>query len=266
MYLPVGIMWITMYALFSMVHGFILRPIALPNGLATNHCISHGTATSSHKVFPNRPSVWIEEAEEDFVDDEENLEEGEVCIRSVKAFATPLEPSEDPRFLCAGALVQRPPASLVCDAWTADSILEEGGPNLQFQGALQVLDDLLLCHLERHSENTVLGLQTFVVKCGSLESDYTCASYMAAKSRGFRPLQELLRVNSIYTLSHYSYDLDGMVLDVIQGRKIYEQMATCEVGKLSEKASQMAAKIYRRLPDDDTIQRCTHKRFTAPKN
>jgi hypothetical protein len=178
------------------------------------------------------PTVWIEEAGDAFVDSDENLEDGEVCLRSVMAFAssTPLvlesSSEEDPRFLCAGALVQRPSDSGVCDAWTADYILEDGGPHLQFQGALQVLDDLLLFHLERHADNTILGLQTLVVKCGSLDSETTCASYMAAKSRGFRPLTELLRINSIYVASQYDHDVDGMVLDASIGRNIYEGLAT----------------------------------------
>lgn len=210
------------------------------------------------------PSVWIEEAGEEFVDEDENLEEGEVCLRSVKAFATPLPTSQAPRFLCAGALVQRPPDSHVCDAWTADSILDEGGPNLQLQGAHKVLDDLVLFHLDRHSDNTVRALQTLVVRCGSLESEFTCASYRTAISRGFRPLQELLRESSIYVASFYHNDFDGLVLDPTKAKKAYKQIATIDLGDPLTDEQQKAAKIYTLLPDEDTVRRCTIKRFTSP--
>jgi len=36
------------------------------------------------------PKVWIEDSEEGFVDEDENLEPGEVCLKSIKSFAGPL--------------------------------------------------------------------------------------------------------------------------------------------------------------------------------
>jgi hypothetical protein len=227
-------------------------------------------ATST--LYGHLPVIWVEDAEADFVDEEENLEDGEVCIKSLKAFASkPVaeteEDSSEPRFLCAGALVQRPPSSQVCDAWTADSILMEGGPNLQLQGALKLLDELLLFQLRRHSDNPILALQTFVVKCGSLDSEYTCASYMAATARGFRPLRELVRINSIYTASCYDNDLDGSVLGAQEGKEIYRKLAFIEEDESVSLEDQRIAStsIYHLLPDDDTIRRLTHKRYTSPK-
>lgn len=227
------------------------------------------------------PTVWVEDAEDDFVDDNENLEEGEVCLKSLKAFASqPVGEDNDgiddegytsePRFLCAGALVQRPPLSQVCDAWTADSILTEGGPNLQLQGALKLLDEFLLFQLQRYRDNPILALQTFVVQCGSsLENEFTCASYMAATARGFRPLRELLRVSSIYTASYYDNDLDGLVLDVEEGKEIYRKLALVEMeeesGSFFDYQRFVYSTIYRSFPDDDTIRRFTKKRYTSPK-
>lgn len=84
--------------------------------------------------------IWLEEAEEGFVDDDENLMMGEICLRAVKAFASdPDDESEsgsNKRFLCAGALVQRPDSD-ICDAWMADSFLDEA--NVQLQGAVRLL-------------------------------------------------------------------------------------------------------------------------------
>ena len=205
----------------------------------------------------NAPEVWVQEAEEGFVDEEENLEDGEVCHRSVKAFASSVETSilPEPRFLGAGALVQRPGGSPICDAWTADAMLEEGGPNLQLQGACIILDDLLLFHLRRH-EDSIFGLQTFVVKCGGLESEYSCASYMAAMSRGFQPFKEMVRKKSIYSTALFDHDLDGLVMDATEGKKVYQRLS--EQGEVDS----ITTTIFRLLPDDDTIRRHTKKRFT----
>lgn len=215
------------------------------------------------------PLVWVEDAEHDFVDEDENLEDGEICIKSMKAFASPTGTfASSPRFLGAGALVQRPSEYQICDVWMADSILDEGGPNLQFQGALKLLDQLLLFDLERFANDPILGLQSFVVQWGSLESPFTCASYMAAKSRGFRPLRELGRLSSIYMLTMYNNDFDGMVLDVVEGKKIYSMVAEAEQSPTFTQPSEeqrVASTIYSLLPDDQTIRRFTHKRFTIPK-
>lgn len=226
------------------------------------------TASVMYQFSHNVPEIWVEEAEDDFVDEDENLEEGEVCHRSVKAFASSPGKSSSaklmtPRFLGAGALVQRPGDSLVCDAWTGDAILEEGGPNLQVPGACMILDDLLLFHLQRQhgddNADSILGLQTFVVKCGDMESEYSCASYMAAMCRGFQPLKDAVRENTIYSSSLYDKDLDGFVIDAVKARNVYEKLS--ERGKFDSTAS----KISRFLPDDDTIRRHTIKRFTVQK-
>eukprot|EP00977_Amphora_coffeiformis_P030199 scaffold45428_cov176-Amphora_coffeaeformis.AAC.3 len=217
------------------------------------------------KLSQPTPEVWVQEAETGFVDEEENLEEGEVCHRSVKAFASSVKTSILPRFLGAGALVQRPGGSLVCDAWTADAMLDEGGPNLQLQGACQILDDLLLFHFqqqqERNEDDSILGLQTFVVKCGGgLESEYSCASYMAAMSRGFHPLKEMIRKSSIYSSALYDHDLDGLVMDATEGKQIYQTLS--QQGEINSTASA----ILDLLPDDDTIRRHITKRFTVQQS
>ena len=232
-----------------------------------------GTTRQSCKLSQQHtPEIWIQEAEAGFVDEEENLEEGEICHRSVKAFASSVATSilPIPRFLCAGALVQRPGDSPVCDAWTADSILDEGGPNLQLQGACRILEDLLLFHLRRqhHEHNDeidddsiILRLQTFVVKCGSgSESEYSCASYMAAVSRGFRPLKEMIRKSSIYSSVLYDNDVDGLVMDVNEGKRNYETLSE------QEGPDSTASSILHLLPDDDAMRRHTTKRFTLQQS
>jgi hypothetical protein len=286
--------------------------------------------------------VWVEDAENGFVDHDENLEAGEVCIRAVKAFASspsylkstskfsPSDTSldnrdeeENRRFLCAGALVQRPielnggslqswPPPRIYDAWIADSISDNCGPNLQLQGALQVLDTLFLEFLEReyeylntnednvkktssrshhvaigcNADATISLLKNFIVRCGDKNdidsvSEHTCASFMASQMRGFIPLRNAVRMDSIYSRSHYGYyDLDGMVLDPSVGRERYNyaigesdrnyddddknnnrhQYHTGE--HESGKTSNLQQKILDLLPDDNTIRRHTIKRFT----
>ncbi|KAL3932191.1 MAG: hypothetical protein SGBAC_010969 [Bacillariaceae sp.] len=213
--------------------------------------------------------VWIQDAEEDFVDEDENLEDGEICLKSVKAFASPAVEGDAPRFLSAGALVQRSPLvdeniRCVCDAWTADAILEEGGPNLQLRGACLVLDELLLTHLQhqhqQHQDDSIGALQTFVVQCGSIEKETSCASYMAAYSRGFRPLKDLLRESSIYTKSTYanSGSLDGMLLDIGVARGAYGRLVEVDCPNHGT-----TSKILQLLPEDDRVQRFTIKRFLS---
>jgi hypothetical protein len=230
-----------------------------------------------------QPLVWVEDAEEGFVDEDENLESGEICLKSVKAFASSsaadstisireTNKDDNQRFLCAGALVQRPTAAddpfspVICDAWMADAILNEGGPNLQFQGALQVLDELFLFHLERYygnssgsAQNTgsnqsraVEALRTFVLHSGeSVENEWACASFMASQARGFVPLKDVVRTSSIYSSHFFENDLDGLVFDPIKGTELY-QRATSDTTK----------QILRLLPSKDTLQRYTTKRFT----
>ena len=86
--------------------------------------------TSTSRIAVSHPRVWIEEAEDGFVDEEENLEPGEICLRTIKSYASGssnravesessapsirvafdvCEEQEHRRFLSAGALVRRPP-------------------------------------------------------------------------------------------------------------------------------------------------------------
>lgn len=193
------------------------------------------------------PEIWIEDAEDGFVDEEENLEEGEKCLLSLKAFATDPDDQEGERLLCAGALVQRPDSS-VCDAWTADALLSKGGPNLQLNGAVKLLDEMFLCHL-KNDPNNPRALLNFVLQCGSAVSEYSCASNMAGQLRGFRPLQDMLRVNSIYTAEYYGEDcdLEGMVFDYRVGKRAYEQLAMTSDWE-------MAAEIWDLLPNPEAVE------------
>lgn len=230
------------------------------------------------------PQVWVEEAEEGFVDEEENLEPGEVCLRSVKSFASG---ETDRRFLSAGAVVKRPSydssaqqQQQVCDVWIADSLLKQGGPNLQLRGALLVLDDLFLDHLQREQQTfretesesdkhddswAIRALQNFVVHCGDDDTihpetwrstSHVAASAMAASLRGFVPLKEMVRTNSIYSAGRYDGDTSGLVLD-----PSLERYATA----LQEDDSILAESIHHLLPSKETIARHTTKRFTFPR-
>ncbi len=147
--------------------------------------------------------IELREAEAHFVDEEENLEEGEKLLRAIKAF--------DDRgvMLCAGALVRSThdenyeisPSdqwdnalqalsgsqgadgagrAVRCfhDLWLGDSIESGVGPNIQMKGAQGVLDCLFLHHL-RHAEAS----EKFRVHA---DGDLASASRSAARSRGFR--------------------------------------------------------------------------------
>jgi hypothetical protein len=225
-------------AVVRLGQSFTVLPVATPG---RRNIIAAGYSWLGYAL----PEVWVEEADDDFVDEKENLEVGEVCLLSLKAFATDPDDPEGERFLCAGALVQRPLDS-VCDAWTADTILRKGGPNLQLQGAVKLLDELFLHHLKRNP-NSVDALRDFVLQCGASDSEYSCASHMAGLSRGFRPLREMVRINSIYEAEYYcNEDLDGMVFDYTMGKRRYEKVALTDDWE-------MAAEIWTLLPDPDTI-------------
>lgn len=167
--------------------------------------------------------VWIEPAEEGFVDDDENLMFGEVCIRAVKAFASDPDDENNKRLLCAGALVQRP-SSNICDCWMGDATLSE--TNIQSQGAMLVLDDLFHFHLERSNANSLEKMiSTFIVQSGA-ENDYQCASDVAALNRGFKPLRDLTydRKHAYAHLEHLDLeheDLDALVFDIATGAERY---------------------------------------------
>ena len=153
--------------------------------------------------------VELREAEEHFVDEEENLEEGEKLLRAIKAF--------DDRgvMLCAGALVrtslgenyqadawdtafqtlvaqqdrsagsagggergaQAQEEQIYHDLWLGDSVEEGVGPNLQIKGALAVLDTLFLHHLRLARSG-----ERFRVHA---DGDLASACRTAAQMRGF---------------------------------------------------------------------------------
>lgn len=326
-------------AFFSLAHAFVTnkipkRSVNLIHSCIYNRCgaqpflmgLERSVSYSSRIEALPPPKVWIEEAEEDFVDEDENLEPGEICLRSVKSFASGV-PSEilsseneirvdfditeqnqqDRRFLSAGALVQRYDCECeyengtdsdenkrknttgIFDAWMADSLLNEGGPNLQLQGALLVLDDLFLDHLQRERENYLIelenvnehqnngeddswairALRNFVVNCGEDDDEklyddpdhrpwrstsHVAASEMAVAMRGFIPLREMVRVDSIYSARYYDGDTSGFVLDPLLGLERYrnEDQTTTET-------------IANWLPSKETVARHTTKRFTIAR-
>jgi hypothetical protein len=168
--------------------------------------------------------IWIEPAEDGFVDEDENLMYGEVCLRSMKAFASDPDDKGNKRFLGAAALIQRE-SSDICDCWMADSLLEE--TNLQLQGAMMLLDDLFYYHLQRSNANSVEGMiSSFLVQSGRADSEYHCASYMAALNRGFQPLSDLsYDTNHIYAhlenIDLENEDLDALVFDISRGVERY---------------------------------------------
>lgn len=235
-------------------------------------CENVDSLIPNHQHHPRKqerlpPQIWIQEAEDDFVEADENLEEGEVCLCSYKAFASSTNTNKameirEPRFLAAGALVQRPTTtsnnSFICDAWIADSILEEGGPNLQIQGACQLIDQLLCDHLMRN-ENSIMALQSLVVQ---VDDDSSSASYQASLSRGFQALKDRVRATSIYTSTLYDNNLEGLVLDETRARTIYSKLLQDRT--LDTRSKERISTILHLLPDDDTIRRCLYKRYQVP--
>lgn len=204
--------------------------------------------------------IWIEEAEDSFVDDEENLEEGEICLRAVKAFASDPDDESKKRFLCAGALVQRPPLQgrlQLYDAWIADSIMDDGGPNLQKLGALKIIDDLFFHHLKNKSINAddMSVLKSFVIQCNN-DNEFTCASYHAAIERGFTPIHCILREeDTIYDSRDYTGEddlLNGNLFNYSIGVQRYRQAAA---RNFDDADSYLISKIVRLLPKQDLIDR-----------
>lgn len=218
--------------------------------------------------------VWVELAEDGFVDEDENLMTGETCLRAVKAYAASTSSTQEhdtnhnettasKRFLCAGALVQRP-NSQMCDAWMADCLLDE--TNLQLQGALLILDDLFEFHLRRNTREGTGDdddqqqqqqpqqhkqydfrknvIHTFVVQSGSLDSEYHCASYMAATLRGFRPFKDISRDTAACISKDFEMavvqdeeDPNAMIFDLRHG---LEQYMSEKVQSNSPKARSIA--------------------------
>ena len=193
-------------------------------------------------------SVWVEDAEDGFVDDDENLMMGEVCLKSVKAYANDPYNEGEKRFLGAAALVARP-SSNICDCWIADSLLDE--TNIQLQGAMLLLDNLFHYHLERSNAKTLEEMiSSFIVRSGSAESNFHCASYMAALNRGFKPLKDLT-YDKNHAFAHFEHldleeeDLDSLVFDISSGVERYSL----------SRSSSAAASIF------EIIQRVQPKRI-----
>lgn len=220
-----------------------------PWGVSANHLAPardrpRRSSTSSRRLRQggarSAVEVWIEDAEDGFVDREENLEDGEVLLKAVKAFASDPDDPASRRFLSAGALVQRPPEltpgenkqndalPVIYDAWVADAIMDggSGGPNLQLRGVMQVLDDLFRDFLSLDGSDSC-SERIFVVQCGSGDSQFTCASHRAAVARGFRPVDEIAWPDCAVAGAP-NRDLgidDGMIFDPLLGVGCYTSAA-----------------------------------------
>ena len=262
-----------------------------------DHPIKDSTHIISVSSGESGLKVWVREAEEGFVDEEENLEEGEVCHLALHAYASSLEsmslrsrcnPAHKDenvdRFLCAGALVQRAlpqfgadrndndnnvthekllgsKSMVVCDAWMADSLLEDGdgGLNLQVQGSQLILDGLYkrFLELERddyyrmesqmyspkdcnnypirtvQSRRIVRTRWVFVVQCGTGMGRFTTASYRAAVLRGFVPFlpQDLSSRDDKDSEPYNHYDWDeGLSFHPLLGLERYTALSLDLVG------------------------------------
>ena len=245
--------------------------------------------------------VWVEIAEDGFVDEDENLMMGEICLVAVKAFASnnninvskkdfnkeswqgtsndddfkqkgedEENPEEEKRLLCAGALVQRP-SSNIRDAWMADSFLDE--PNVQIKGATLILDHLFHHHLQTtNAKNLQEILSSFLIQSGRIDSEYHCSSYMAAITRGFKPLKELYydcgtsddalnRMDEDHDETplvngkpfHFDYlnyddeDSDALVFDEIEGIQTYASIQGQENGEGDVSTTNSASAIFHLL-------------------
>ena len=182
------------------------------------------TNNNKYNVLSAR-KVWIEEAEEGFIDDDENLMTGEICVRSMKAFVTFDDNQNKKSLLCAGALIKRP-LSNIYDCWMADSLFDE--TNIQLQGAKMILDDLFYFHLNRSNSNTLEEMTSnFIVQSGYAESDFHSASYMSAIQRGFKPIKEITMYGQIPIASHLKHldvdneDSDALIFDIFDGIERY---------------------------------------------
>lgn len=170
----------------------------------------------------SRPRIFVVEAEEGFVDDVENLEDGEVLCRAVKAFAEREDGTGENDFLCAGALVQRPYHSsgfVEHDMWVADSDEKEGlSPNLQAKGAAKIIDDLFLAHLllEEASLRLFPSKAYHLTVQTGLHSPSLFASHHAALSRGFQPCCEVWNQEG---------EEDGLRFNVHDGIRKYTSLA-----------------------------------------
>ena len=209
------------------------------NSFVTSHLyeIQYGSLYYRKSPIKISSKVWIEDAEEGFVDDDENLMMGEVCLKSIKAFAQDIttdggyHDDEAKRFLGAAALVQRP-TSFMYDCWIADAFMDE--KNVQVKGAIMLLDHLFLFHLQRtlkgHNQsfpfyNIHDVVSSFIVQCGHPDSEYHCASYMAALYRGFKPIKDMVYFddrNGQHAHNHtylehldlHNENLDALVFDM----------------------------------------------------
>ena len=124
-----------------------------------------------------RAAVEIAEAPAWFVDDDENLEPGERCARSLWA-------TDDGALLAAGALVERDGRF---DLWLGDSCEPGVEQNQQLKGAVPLALELLVAYLEVETEATTLRAVPPHQRATSLRDGPRCdtAARVALERLGF---------------------------------------------------------------------------------
>lgn len=225
--------------IFCLVYHMIDTVHSLVPNLHEILLLRYGSTYCRKSIIQISSTVWIEDAEDGFVDDNENLMLGEKCLKSVKAFAQDTisihddddDDDQEKRFLGAAALAQRPqPFSDIHDCWIADALMDE--TNAQFKGAIKLLDHLFLFYLQSMKGRITQSpfsiqkvVSCFIVQCGHPDSEYHCASYMAALYRGFKPLKDMIHFDArqgqyahnftyLEHLDLQNEDLDAMVFDM----------------------------------------------------
>lgn len=128
----------------------------LTGAWAWSHLIGSATRGARHRgcLLRRRVAVVVEEAEETFVEQEENLASNEKLVFALKAFERGDMWPEKRKFLCAGALVHRAEeeqSSSHFDFWLgdSDSAVHDVSVHVQLRGALRVVDTLLFTFLDR---------------------------------------------------------------------------------------------------------------------
>lgn len=215
-------------------------------------------ACVAYRAPPPQLRVSVREAEETFVEDGENLEDGETLVKALKAFD-----EADGAFLGAGALIRRRSetrrsGSFVHDVWIRDSLEANVGPNRQVRGAQMILDQLFLLHLQ------TAVVADFQILAGSGEGT-AAAAYAAALSRGFCIRDEchdtsesILRMEVATCIARYRHaaaeaaEEEGASAEGCCCREILELLLRSDARRPAPRAAHAASEATLLLPDAAT--------------